>query len=124
MKDDAPDAVWESLLKVSVQAANPEATPPAVAGRYSVTGRGVRFTPAFPFQPGRRYDVHVDLGRFRRDGPHTLKTTVALPGGQTGPRLRAMGISPASGTVPENLLRFYVWFSAPMSREPACRTSR
>ena len=28
-----------------------------------------------------------------------------------------MGISPAGDTVPENLLRFYVYFSAPMSRE-------
>jgi len=119
LKDDAPDAVWESLLKVSVQAANPEATPPAVAGRYSVTDKGVRFTPAFPFQPGRRYDVRVDLGRFRRDQPRTLTTTVALPRGQTPvAEARVMGISPAGDTVPENLLRFYVWFSAPMSREP------
>ena len=118
LKDDAPDAVWESLLKVSVQAANPEATPPAVAGRYSVTDKGVRFTPAFPFQPGRRYDVRVDLGRFRRDEPRTLTTTVALPGGPTpAAEARVMGISPAGQTVPENLLRFYVWFSAPMSRD-------
>jgi hypothetical protein len=118
LKDDAPAAVWESLLTVSVQAANPEATPPAVAGRYSVTDRGVRFTPAFPFQPGRRYDVRVDLGRFRRDEPHTLRTTVALPGGETPPaEARVMGVSPAGQAVPENLLRFYIWFSAPMSRE-------
>ena len=118
LKDDAPAAVWESLLEVRVQAANPEATPPAVAGRYSVTDRGVRFTPAFPFQPGRRYDVRVDLGRFRRDEPHTLTTTVALPRGQTpAAEARVMGISPAGDTVPENLLRFYVYFSAPMSRE-------
>jgi len=118
LKNDAPDAVWESLLKVTVQAANPEAAPPPVAGRYRVTDRGVRFTPAFPFQPGRRYDVHVDLGQFRRDEPRRLKTTVALPGGQTpAAEARVMGISPAGETVPENLLRFYVWFSAPMSRE-------
>jgi hypothetical protein len=118
LKNDAPDAVWESLLTVSVQAANPEATPPAVAGRYSVIDRGVRFTPSFPFQPGRRYDVRVDLGRFRRDEPRTLKTTLALPRGPTpAAEARVMGISPAGQTVPENLLRFYVYFSAPMSRE-------
>ena len=80
-----------------------------MAGRYSVTDRGVRFTPAFPFQPGRRYDVRVDLGRFRRDEPHTLTTTVALPRGQMpAAEARVMGISPAGDTVPENLLRFYV----------------
>ena len=118
LRDDAPAAVWEALLKVTVQAANPEAPPPAVAGRYSVTDRGVRFTPAFPFQPGRRYDVRVDLGRFRRDEPHTLATTIGLPAGPTPTAAaRVVGVSPAGPTVPENLLRIYVWFSAPMSRE-------
>ena len=119
LKGDAPAAMWESLLTVRVQAANPEAAPPPpVAGSYSVTDRGVRFTPAFPFQPGRRYDVRVDLGRFRRDEPHTLVTTVALPGGVTpAAAARVVGVSPAGETVPENLLRIYVWFSAPMSRE-------
>ena len=119
LRDDAPAAVWESLLAVSVQAANPDAAPPPVAGRYSVTDRGVRFTPAFPFQPGRRYDVRVDLGRFRQGERHTLVTTVALPRGATPvAEARVVGVSPAGETVPENLLRFYVWFSAPMSREP------
>jgi hypothetical protein len=118
LRDDAPAAVWESLLTVSVEAANPEAPPPPVAGRYSVTDRGVRFTPAFPFQPGRRYDVRVDLGRFRREGARTLATTVALPRGATpAAKARVVGVSPAGATVPENLLRFYIWFSAPMSRE-------
>ena len=118
LRNDAPAAVWESLLTVSVKAANPESPPPPVAGTYSVTDRGVRFTPAFPFQPGRRYDVRVDLGRFRPDRPHTLAATVSLTGGATpAPEARVVGVSPAVETVPENLLRFYVWFSAPMSRE-------
>jgi hypothetical protein len=118
LRADAPAAMWESLLKVSVQAANPEAPPPPVAGRYSVTDRGVRFTPAFPFQPGRRYDVRADLGRFRREEPHSVVTTVAVPGGaMPAAQARVVGVSPAGPTVPENLLRFYVYFSAPMSRE-------
>jgi hypothetical protein len=118
LRNDAPAAVWEALLTVTVQAANPEASPPAVAGRYSVTDRGVRFTPAFPFQPGRRYDVRVDLGRFRRDEPHTLTATIGLPAGPTPTAAaRVVGVSPAGPTVPENLLRVYVWFSAPMSSE-------
>lgn len=118
LRADTPAAMWESLLKVSVQAANPEAPPPPVAGRYSVTDRGVRFTPAFPFQPGRRYDVRADLGRFRREEPHTVVTTVAVPGGaMPAAEARVVGVSPAGPTVPENLLRFYIYFSAPMSRE-------
>jgi hypothetical protein len=118
LRDAPPAAVWESLLTVSVQAATPQAPPPPVAGRYSVTDRGVRFTPAFPFQPGRRYDVRVDLGNFRPGEPHTLATTITLPRGATpAAEARVVGVSPAGTTVPENLLRFYIWFSAPMSRE-------
>jgi hypothetical protein len=112
-------AAWEALFHVSVQAANLDASPPpAVAGRYALTDRGVRFTPAFPLQPGRRYDVRVNLARLQRDGTRTLATTIGLPGGPTPARAaRVIGISPAGETVPENLLRIYVWFSAPMSRE-------
>jgi hypothetical protein len=118
LRGDVPAAVWESLLAVSVEAANPESLPPPVAGRYSVTDRGVRFTPAFPLQPGRRYEVRVDLGRFRPGGPHVLATTVALPRRATPVKeARVVGVSPAGATVPENLLRFYIWFSAPMARE-------
>ncbi len=118
LRGDVPAAVWESLLTVSVEAANPESLPPPVAGRYSITDRGVRFTPAFPLQPGRRYEVRVDLGRFRQGEPHTLATTLALPRGATPVKeARVVGVSPAGATVPENLLRFYIWFSAPMSRE-------
>jgi hypothetical protein len=115
-----PDAAaWEALLHVGVQAANPDAPPPpAVAGRYTVTDRGVRFTPAFPLQPGRRYDVRVDLSRVRRDGTRTLATTVGLPAAAVpAPAARVVGVSPSADTVPANLLRVYVWFSAPMSRE-------
>jgi hypothetical protein len=112
-------AAWEALFHVRVQAANLDASPPpAVAGRYTLTDRGVRFTPAFPLQPGRRYDVRVNLARLHRDGTRVLATTIGLPGGQTPAReARVVGVSPAGETVPENLLRIYLWFSAPMSRE-------
>ena len=115
-----PDTLaWEALLRVTVEVTNPQATPPPpVAGRYSVTDQGVRFTPAFPLQPGRRYHVHVDLGRVRREGPRTLDTTIGLPGSPApAAQARVVGISPAADTLPENLLRLYVWFSAPMARE-------
>jgi hypothetical protein len=108
---------WERLLRVSVAAANPSAEPPPpVAGTYAVGPKGIRFTPAFPLQPGRTYDVRVDVSAVRRDGARTLATTVGLPAGPTPtPVARVTGISPSGDTVPENLLRIYVWFSAPMA---------
>jgi hypothetical protein len=113
-----PDAdAWGRLLRVSVQAANPAAEPPPpVAGSYALGPKGIRFTPAFPLQPGRTYDVAVDLSAIRREGVRTLATTVGLPAGPVpAPVARVTGISPSGETLPENLLRIYVWFSAPMA---------
>jgi hypothetical protein len=114
-----PDtAGWEALFRVAVEAGPGAPPPPAVAGRYEIVERLVRFTPAFPLEAGRRYDVRVDLSRLRREGTNrTLETSVALPAGPVpAPSTRVAGVSPAGDTVPENLLRIYVWFSAPMSR--------
>jgi hypothetical protein len=112
----APEA-WERLLRVTVAAANPAAEPPPpVAGRYAVSPQGIRFTPAFPLQPGRSYEVAVDLSPVRRDGVRTLATTVSLPARPApAPVARVTGISPSGETLPENLLRMYIWFSAPMA---------
>jgi hypothetical protein len=111
-------AEWEQLLRIAI--ARPTTTSPAwpaVAGRYAVTARGVRFTPAYPLDPGRGYEVVVDLARVRRTGQTALVTAVAVPAGPArAPEARVVAISPAGPLVPENLLRLYVWFSLPMSR--------
>jgi hypothetical protein len=110
-------ARWQAVFRVAV-AAPPGASPlPAVAGNYEIVDRVARFTPAFPFEPGLRYEVRVDLSTLRGEGQRTLLTSVALPGAPVPvPSTRVVGISPAGDAVPENLLRIYVWFSAPMSR--------
>jgi hypothetical protein len=110
-------AQWQAHFRVAV-AAGPGAPPlPAVAGSYEIVDRVVRFTPAFPFEPGLRYEVRIDLSTWRREGERTLQTSVALPGAPVPvPSTRVVGVSPAGDAVPENLLRIYVWFSAPMAR--------
>jgi hypothetical protein len=114
--DPPTPAAWEALFRVAIEGPA-GAPPPAVAGRYAIVERGVRFTPAFPLDPGRRYDVSVDLSRIRHTGQRTMRGTVELPAPPAAvPATRVTGISPAGDTVPENLLRIYVWFSAPMSR--------
>jgi hypothetical protein len=48
----------------------------------------------------------------------TFAATVGVPGAPApAAQARVVGVSPATETVPENLLRLYVWFSAPMARE-------
>ena len=101
-----PEA-WASILRVTVAA-----DAPPVLGTYLVAGRTLRFTPAFPFDPGRQYDVRFDASA--AGGP-VLTATVGLPASTTAPTTTVAAIYPSGDVLPENLLRMYVTFSAPMS---------
>ena len=96
---------------------------PAVAGSYRVTADAIEFTPAFAFDPGRRYEVVFDPARF----PASIEwpgSGVCESSAVAGDRPRAgrpttsvAGIYPSADVVPENQLRLYVHFSAPMGRQ-------
>src|SRR5262249_50979366 len=79
---------------------------PATAGRLVVDGDDVCFVPRFPFLEGTEYEVEVDGTVIDRvtcaTTPHGPATT------------EVVAIHPATATVPRNLLRGYVEFSAPM----------
>lgn len=79
---------------------------PPVAGRLVRDGADVCFVPRFAFLDGTAYSVTVDGA--------TAATLVRAPPGQM-PTTEVAGIYPTAAEVPCNLLRFYVWFSAPMS---------
>jgi hypothetical protein len=101
--------VWAAILRVSVATDGPP-----VLGTYSVGAGTLRFTPAFPFDPGRRYAVRFDLtGVVDPPGP-PLYATVGLPASTATPTTTVARMYPSGDTVPENLLRMYVEFSAPM----------
>ena len=116
----ATDAEWPSLLKITVGAGNNSIaisgdSPPAVEGRYAVTGTAITFTPLFPFDPGRPYRVVFDPSRL----PHPrqaaiIAEVVRLPAVATEPTTVVTAVHPSAGVVPENLLRVYIEFSAPM----------
>jgi hypothetical protein len=79
---------------------------PPMAGRLERDGADLCFVPRFAFLDGMSYTVTVEgtsaavLVRPRADRPAVTEVT---------------GIRPTADQVPVNLLRFYVWFSAPMS---------
>ena len=125
----ATDAEWPSLLKITVGGGGTEGAgnndgagnsiagdlPPAVEGRYAVTGTAITFTPLFPFDPGRPYHVAFDPSRL----PHPrqaaiVAAVVRLPPVATEPTTVVTAVYPSAGVVPENLLRIYIEFSAPM----------
>lgn len=82
---------------------------PAILGDYRVEGDTLRFRPMFPFDPGREYVVRLDVS----DKP--IVTTVSLPARDIVPTTVVTEIYPTSETLPENQLKFYIHFSAPMA---------
>lgn len=85
---------------------------PAMLGDYSVSGRTLRFTPMFAFDPGRQYRVV-----FSSPGAPPVVATVGLPAVHTEPSTVVAHVFPSADVVPENQLRIYIHFSAPMGRK-------
>ena len=79
---------------------------PAMAGRLVRDGDDVCFVPRFPFVDGTSYTIAVG-------GTAAAVLTRARPQPPASTEVR--GIYPTAAEVPRNLLRFYIWFSAPMS---------
>lgn len=113
---------WAALLRVTV-AGRGDRFPdqPAVLGTYAVVDRRIRFTPQFPFDPGQRYDVLLDPSRLPSAGgslatwrAHHVEAAVELPAPPRPEATRVVGVFPSGGEVPENQLRMYIVFSAPM----------
>jgi hypothetical protein len=117
----ATDARWRSLLKITVGSgpgsgaeAASDSLPP-VEGRYSVTESAIMFTPLFPFDPGRAYRVVFDPSQLPRPRQAASVTAVVrLPAVATEPATVVTSVHHAADVVPENLLRVYIEFSAPM----------
>jgi len=111
---------WQKLLNVRTEQAGliDDMNLPAMLGRYEVSGNDIVFTPEYPLQPGLHYRAE-----FR---------PAALPGGDASASLVSAtlkvpvlnqqattvvsAVYPSAGELPENLLKFYLHFSAPMSR--------
>lgn len=82
---------------------------PAILGDYRIEGVTLRFRPMFPFDPGRDYVVKLDIG----DEP--IVAHVSLPASDVTPTTRVVEVYPTSEFLPENQLKLYVHFSAPMA---------
>ena len=113
---------WQAILRVHVAQADPApAELPPVLGGHAVRDGVLRFTPRFPFDPGQRYEVVFDPSSLpsARGGsaptpPRALRTTVEVPAPDRAPSTRVVAVYPTGPEVPENHLRLYVVFSAPM----------
>lgn len=99
---------WAQLLSVFVVPATsgPDADSLPMWGSYRVEPELIRFLPLYPLVEGQRYCV-------RWQGAAPLDTYFLLPRAER-PSPQVLRIYPSASELPENLLRFYVYFSQPM----------
>lgn len=91
---------------------------PPLLGTHSVTETELRFSSRFPLSPSVQY--RVELAPNLIESPHKELTIVFSS--RTKKRMPAATVSavyPSADVLPENLLKFYIHFSAPMSRGEA-----
>jgi hypothetical protein len=104
---------WPTVFRVAVSA-----DAPPMLGAYSLDGSVARFTPAFPLDAGRQYQVRFDASSVLRDSTNApLVATIGRPAEHTVPTTTVARIYPTASAVPENVLRMYVEFSGPMGRK-------
>jgi hypothetical protein len=109
---------WPALFAVAVVPAGTEpSTPlPPMLGTYKVEAGVLKFQPRFPLEPGLVYRAWFNSGGARAK---VIAAEFTLPKPPATPTTRVTAVYPTGDTLPENLLRLYLHFSAPMSRGAA-----
>lgn len=113
---------WVALFSVRVDNGDEAGTRdrPALLGEYRLKDTSVSFEPRFPLQPGLRYRAVFDPSRLGATGEPVVAEFV-IPKPPAGPATVVEHVYPSTNKLPENQLKFYLHFSAPMSRGEAYR---
>lgn len=125
-KLDLRGEAWSELLAVYVVPAAGKERGPALAGSYRVEDEVLRFRPRYPLVPGVRYRAVFSPSRLptraAKNEP-AIEKELLLPKPKTEPT-RVTQVYPTADRLPENQLKFYLHFSAPMSRGDVYRHIR
>ena len=108
----------QKLLRVWVADAAPDSPP--MLGEVMRRADQIVFVPRYPFQAGLKYRARFDatvLGK--NEAP--IESEFAIAETSSTQSTRVSAIYPSADELPENLLKFYIHFSSPMSRGEAYR---
>ena len=108
----APPADWASVFAVYAGAGDV----PAMLGAYSVEDGVLVFRPRFPPSPGVRYRVV-----FHPPGEAAVEAFFEVPKPRAAAATRVEHVYPSTDLLPDNQLKFYIYFSAAMQRGEAWR---
>jgi hypothetical protein len=101
---------WSSVFRVYAG----EGELPPMLGTYSYEADSLTFRPRFPLEPGLRVRAVFDP-----PGGRQVESHFDVPRRSAQPSTRVAGVYPSAGVLPENQLKLYVEFSAPMQRGEA-----
>jgi hypothetical protein len=107
-----PAGGWSSVFRV--YAGDVSAATPAMLGTYEVTAGELSFRPRFPISPGVRVTAVLTV-----PGAKAVERTFTIPEAAAREATRVIGVYPSAPVIPENLLKLYIEFSAPMARGEA-----
>lgn len=113
---------WRTVFEVRVDVGTGDDVP-AMLGDYRIDSGRIMFEPRFPLQPGLAYRVNFDTSQLPGGKLPAARLTnvLKIPAAAVGPPARVVALYPSRDVLPENQLKFYIQFSAPMSRGEAYR---
>ena len=124
-RDNASNAAisgdqWNTILSVYTHEAYVRNIDQPVAGKYYWNGDSILFEPAYPFAPGQTYHAVFTTKTFLNSAGiknesswEKSKLSFSLAK-ENFPSTAVVSVYPESANLPENLLRIYIYFSAPM----------
>ena len=106
---------WSETLSLSV--ASKRLRPLPITGTYRVVVGALQFEPKYPLEPGLDYVAKFEPSRLpiARDD-RSSRMNFKLPSASKPAPASVARVEPSGDVLPENLLKFYLHFSAPMSR--------
>ncbi len=110
---------WQTLFAVYVERSGDRSGQPAMLGSYRVEKDVLRFEPRFPLMRGVAYRAVFRPARLPgHDGSSepAVETVVRLPKPAPAAPTVVSHVYPSKDELPENQLKFYLHFSAPMTQ--------
>ena len=112
---------WQEILAVYVDTGSGGISDvPPILGTYRIEGSELIFQPRFPLEPGLAYRaVFSSDGAADITSSQTRTASFLVPKPDIAPSTRLQQVFPSIDVLPENQLKLYLHFSAPMSRGEA-----
>ena len=115
------DEEWTAAFPIYTWHAYTKGIRQPIAGHYMLEGTGLVFTPLFPFSEGESYQAVLNCEiLLKKSGEGAVKNQKQVELTFTIPRVHfeqtaIQAVYPSADTLPENILRMYIYFSSPMT---------